>query len=355
MTIDKLIAEANKKYGDDSLMLARDIKVLPPIHSGSYSLDHAMGIGGLPPNRMIEVFGQESCGKTTLGLLAMTQFLNANPDRHAMVLDLEHKLDKDWMEYLIGSEYMDRVLYAQPDHVEQGTNMYVDLLSSGQVCFCLFDSVGGAATKAVMEKDAEKQQVGGNAPQITKFARLAGTYSAKYTCLTFCVNQVREDMEGYHRNMSPGGRALKHHAIARIYVRKSNRDTVEISQPGSDKKLVVGNKIFATIIKNQVGVEGKVANWWFYSVDTPEHPFGIDTEDEIFNLAISTGVVKGSGWYTHQAFPADKKGDRKVQGKEGLKALLRSDQSLKETIVSETMAALQDKPELAEELAEQGV
>ena len=349
-TTTKIITDVNGRYGENSIMLAKDMPTPPAVHSGTYALDYAMGIGGLPPNRMIEVFGQECCGKTTLGLLVMTQFLNAFPNRVAMVLDLEHKLDKEWMAHLVGQKYMSRILYAQPDHVEQGTNMYVDLLSTGQVCFCLFDSIGGAPTKASMEKDAEKVQVGGNSPQITKFARIAGTLSAKYSCLTFCVNQIREDMESYHRLMSPGGKALKHHAVARIYVRKSGKDIVETTIGG--KKLVTGNKIFATVIKNQTGgIEGAVAEWWFHSVDTAEHPFGIDTDDEIFNLAIATGVVTGSGWYRHAAFPEDTKGERKVNGKEGMKALLRADETLRKTIISETMAVLKEKPEAASVLA----
>lgn len=345
-SVNKLMGDVQKKYGDNSIMLARDIPVLPSVHSGSFSLDYALGTGGLPPNRLIEVFGQEGSGKTTLGLLSMTKFLDAFPDRVAMVLDLEHKLDKDWMEQIIGSEYMERVLYAQPDHIEQGTNMYVDLLASGEVCFCLFDSVGGAATKASMEKDAEKVQVGGNAPQITKFSRLAATYSSKYECLTFCVNQIREDMEGYHRNLSPGGRALKHAAVARIYIRKSNRDKVEMPV-GNGNKITVANKIFATIVKNQMGPEGRVAEWWFTSVPTDERAFGIDAEDELFNLAVATKVITGSGWYHHPAFPEDAKGERKVQGSKGIKAVLQADETAKQTIISEVMAALQDKPELA--------
>lgn len=342
---DKIIAEVNKKYGENSLMRATQIPQLPAVPSGSLALDYTLGTGGLPPNRLIEVFGQESCGKTTLGFLAMRQFLDAFPNKFAMMLDLEHKTDPEWMSKLLGGEqYMERVLYAQPDHVEQGTNMYVDMLSTGRISFCLFDSVGGAATKASMEKDAEKQQVGGNAPQITKFARLAGNYSAKYECLTFCVNQIREDMEGYHRNMSPGGKALKHHAIARIFVRKSPRETVTEKINGQD--LVVGNRVFATMVKNHLGgIEGAVANWWFYNVETEDHEFGIDTDDELFNLATSLGVIEGVGWYRHPAFPEDAKGERKVQGKAGIKALLSADEAVKKKIIAETMAALQDKPE----------
>jgi recombination protein RecA len=349
-TADKLIVDTNKRYGEHALMYATDMPTPPAVHSGSYALDYAMGIGGLPCNRLIEVFGQESCGKTTLGLLSMRQFLDAYPDRHAMVLDLEHKLDKPWMIRLVGAEYMGRILYAQPDHVEMATNMYVDLVGTGDVSFCLFDSVGGAATKASMEKDAEKVQVGGNAPQITKFARLAGTFSAKYECLTYCVNQIRDDMDGYHRNLSPGGRALKHHAIARIYVRKSTRDIATIPIPNSDgKRLTVGSKIFATMVKNQTGGrEGMVAEWWFYPVETPEYGFGIDTAEEIFDLALATEVITGSGWYTHPALPPDKKGEHKIQGKDTLKALFRTDESLRATIISETMAALKSKPDVFE-------
>lgn len=334
--LQRTIDEANKKYGDKAVIAASEIEVPPPIPSASLHLDFAIGIGGLPQNRVIECFGQEGCGKTTLGLLTMAKFLHAQPQRAAVILDMEHKITKKWLYELLGTELMDsgRVLYARPLYAEQATNMYVDLVSSGQVCFVLYDSIGGAPPKAVIEKDAEKAQVGGNAPAITKFTRLAGTYSDVYRCLTFCINQLREDMEGFRRHNTPGGRGAKHAYILRVYMRKSNKDKREAVVNG--EKMVVGNKIHATIVKNQLAAEGRTAEWWFQFVPTETHEFGIDTLDEIIRLSTSTGVVnQRSSMYDHSGLPGGT-----VKSIAGLEAAIRADDSLRDTIISEVMAAL---------------
>ena len=255
--VNKLLAEMQAKYGADAIMRASDVPVRPPTTSGSLALDFATGIGGLPSDRVIEVAGGEGSGKTTLGLLSMMHFLDENPDRLAVILDTEHKLTMDWVQYLIGAARMERVIYLQPDYMEQATNMYVDAVSSGQVGFVLFDSIGGSPTKAAAEKEAEKVQVGGNAGAVTKFARLAATHSSKYHCLTFCVNQLREDMEGFRRHMTPGGRGFKHACVMRIKLRRSTSDKVEAVVNG--EKMVVGFKVFASVIKNQMGAEGRTA------------------------------------------------------------------------------------------------
>ena len=210
--------------------------------------------------------------------------------------------------------------------------MYVDLVSSGHVSFCLFDSVGGAATKAAIEKDAEKAQVGGTPRTSVHPAGWPGERQVRR--FRPCVNQIREDTS-CHRAAS----------------RKTRRKALATQRPdqqaqvhrwrwpekvGRWKKLVVGNKIFATIIKNQTGgVEGAVAEWWFYNADTAEHPFGIDTDDEIFNLAIATGVVTGSGWYRHPRLSwHDAKGEQGRRRRTAC-ALLREDEALRKTIVSD--------------------
>lgn len=203
--VDKLLGELQSKFGAGAVMRANEVPIRPPITSGSLSLDFATGIGGLPSDRVIEVAGDEGSGKTTLGLLSMMHFLDTSPDRVAVIIDTEHKLTMDWVEYLIGVDRMQRVIYLSPDHMEQATNMYVDAVSSGQVGFVLFDSIGGSPTKAATEKEAEKVQVGGNAGAVTKFARLASTHASKYHCLTFCINQVRTDMEGFRRHMCLAG------------------------------------------------------------------------------------------------------------------------------------------------------
>jgi len=349
--VEKLLSDLQAKFGENSVMRASDVPVNAPITSGSLALDFATGIGGLPSDRVIEVAGDEGSGKTTLGLLTMMHFLDEFPDRIAVILDTEHKLTMDWVEYLIGSERMQRVIYIQPDFMEQATNMYIDAVSSGQVGFVLFDSIGGSPNKAAAEKEAEKVQVGGNAGAVTKFARAAATHSSKYRCLTFCVNQVRADMDGFRRHMTPGGHGFKHACIMRIKLRRSTSDKVEAVVNG--EKMVVGFKVFASVIKNQMAAPGRTAWWWFYNVETPEYGFGIDTMDEIVRLAVATKVITQSGsWYAHPALPEYKtSGEHKVQGLKGLAEAIGSDNSLRQTIVSETMAVLKEDSSLGADIA----
>lgn len=349
--VDKLLTDLQAKFGQGAVMRACDVPIRPPITSGSLALDFATGVGGLPSDRVIEVAGDAGCGKTTLGLLSMLHFLDNSPDRVAIILDTEHKLTMDWVAYLIGAERMERVIYLQPDYMEQATNMYVDAVGSGQVGFVLFDSIGGSPTKAAVEKEAEKMQVGGNANAVTKFARLASTYSAKYHCLTFCVNQVRADMEGFRRHMTVGGHGFKHACIMRIKLRRSTTDKVEAVVNG--EKMVVGFKVFASIIKNQMAAEGRTAWWWFYNVDTPEYGFGIDTLDEVVRLAVATRVVVQNGsWYSHPALPEYKtSGEHKVQGLKSLSEALAADPAARQSVVSETMAVLKTDTSLAAEVA----
>ncbi len=349
--VDKLLGELQSKFGAGAVMRANEVPIRPPITSGSLSLDFATGIGGLPSDRVIEVAGDEGSGKTTLGLLSMMHFLDTSPDRVAVIIDTEHKLTMDWVEYLIGIDRMQRVIYLSPDHMEQATNMYVDAVSSGQVGFVLFDSIGGSPTKAATEKEAEKVQVGGNAGAVTKFARLASTHASKYHCLTFCINQVRTDMEGFRRHMTPGGHGFKHACVMRIKLRRVTSDKVEAVVNG--EKMVVGFKVAASVIKNQVGAPGRTAWWWFYNVDTPEYGFGIDTLEEVVRLSVATKIVAQNGsWYSHPALPEYKtSGEHKVQGISGLRSLIAADPALQQTIVSETMAVLKDDTALASEIA----
>ena len=348
--MDKLLLEMQAKFGADAIMRASEVPVNPPITSGSLALDFATGVGGLPSDRVIEVAGDEGSGKTTLGLLTMMHFLD-NDHRIALIIDTEHKLTMEWVQYLIGPQRMERVLYMQPDYMESATNMYIDAVSSGQVGFVLFDSIGGSPTKAAVEKEAEKVQVGGNAGAVTKFARIASTLSAKNRCLTFCVNQVRADMEGFRRHMTPGGHGLKHACVMRIKLRRSTQDKVEAVVNG--EKMVVGFKVFASVIKNQMAAQGRTAWWWFYNVETPEYGFGIDTLDEVVRLAVATKVITQAGsWYSHPALPEYKtSGEHKVQGIKGLGEAIAKDYSIKASIVSETMAVLKTDASVASEVA----
>ena len=337
-----LLTDLQKRFGEDKIMMASDIPVGPPISTGSLSLDFATGYGGFPSNRVVEICGKEGTGKTTLALMTMLNALDKYPDRGALFLDVEHKITQPWMEMIVGKDLLEnRVIYVQPATIEEATNIYRKAVESGQVCIAILDSIGGSPTVRRNE-DAEVGHYGGNAIGVGEFARSAATYSSIHHCLTIGINQTRADMSGYHRLITPGGRAWEHAPVLRIELVRG-KDTETISVPGEEKPVPVGYTVFAKVRKNQVGPPGRTAWYWFFSVWTEEHGFGIDQVDEVNRLAIKTGVVsKKGGWYYHPALPKDAKGERKVQGLAGFQALVKSDESLRATIVSEVMASLQD-------------
>jgi recombination protein RecA len=342
----KLKDDVVKKYGGESVMFANDIPVRAPVSTGSLALDFATGIGGFPPDRVIEVAGADSCGKTTLGLYTMMSFLDAQPDRGALILDTEHKLTMSWVEQLIGPDRMKRVLLAWPDHMEQATNMYTDLVSSGQICMVLFDSIGGSPTKWAAEEDAEKADVGGNSRPVTRFAHLAAVYSQKYGCLTFGVNQVRAMMGARIPGLTdtPGGYAWKHHCILRLRLK---RGTFKVSATVNGEDMQVGYNVVAKVIKNQLAAEGRTAWWWMYNVPTEEYGFGIDTLDEIIRLAVLTNVITQHGaWYHHDGLP-----DGKVKSKNQLTEAIQSNEPLRIAVVEQTMGVLRNNGELGAQVA----
>lgn len=338
--LTKLVADLKAKFGEESVMFADEIPLQPAVSSGSLALDFAVGRGGFPSDRVIELAGEEGCGKTTLSLLAVTRFLDDQPDRAALIMDLEHKLSPDWVRTLVGDERMERIVYVQPDHIEQATNVFRQAVGSGQVCIAVLDSIGGAPT--VRRNDnAEVASYGGNSQGVGEFARTAAALSGKHRCLTIGINQTRADMDGYHRMLTPGGRAWKHAVILRIQLKRSTRETVEDVVNG--EKVTVGHAVYAKVVKNQVAAPGRTAMWWFYHVPTERYGFGVDVLDEVVRLGILTKVVSANGgWYSHPALPADKKGDHKVNGLAALKAAITADEAVKSTLVSEILANLGD-------------
>lgn len=329
-----------KKYGDNRVMMANEVPVYPMVPSGSLALDLAIG-GGLPQDRCIEVAGEERSGKTTLGLTAMVNFLDLeeNKDRFALILDVEHKLTIPWVERLIGSERMKRVLIMWPTSIENATDMYRDALETGQICFCLFDSIGGAPTIRTQQdaqgnkKSAETGNQGGNALGVTRFAQTAEILSHVHRCLTFGINQVREDFSGYGQHNTPGGRGWKHACALRLLVKRVPREEVFEKINGEDVR--VGFKVIAKAVKNHLpgGVEDRKGTWWFYNIYTEKYGFGVDRTDEIVRLSVLTEVVEQRGaWYYHQALPGGK-----IQSLGRLIDIVKSDLSLRDTFASELM------------------
>ena len=341
----KLKEDLQDKYGKNSVMFAGDMPKRDPISSGSLALDFATGIGGLPSDRVIEVAGGEGCGKTTLGLFTMKNFLDQQPERAAVIIDTEHKLTDSWVEYLVGEERMSRILVLWPDTMEQATDMYTKCVSSGEVSMVLFDSIGGSPSQRVTNKSAESGNIGGNALSVTRWAQLAAIYSQKYHCLTFAVNQVREDMSGYRRHITPGGRGFKHAVPLRIQMKRGRG---KLFDKIDGEELQVGFSVVAKLVKNQLGgIEGRTAWWWFYSVPTEKYGFGIDTLEEIVRLGITVRVIQQAGaWYSHHGLPGGK-----IKSKDALYKVIRDSEELKGVIVKETLETLKQGGELVNRVA----
>ncbi len=331
--LSKLKEDLETKFGSDSIMLIKDIPTRSPVSSGSLALDFACGIGGFPSDRCIEIYGTPGVGKTTLGLLAMSKFLDADPERGALILDLEHKITPSWAEQLIGTERMDRIIHAWADSAEEATDIYLKAVSSGLISFVLFDSIGGAPTQRVLNKSAEIGNIGGNALAITRFAQLASIYSQKYHTLTLGINQARDNL-GYGGGIStPGGHAWRHACVIRIYMRRASKDNIEEVVCG--EKIPVGHKIVAKVMKNQLAAPGREAWWWLYHIPN-KYGFGIDTLDEIVRLSITTEVIRqGGAWYHHPMLP-----DGKIQSRESLVEYVRGNEDLQYTLTSQVMQAL---------------
>lgn len=332
----KLQADLAGKYGEEAAMFVSDMPKGEYVTTGSLSLDFALGTGGFPTNRALEIAGGEGTGKTTIGLLAMAQFLDAFPEKGALILDLEHKLSEEWVKMLIGEERAKRVILLWPDTIEEATDMYTHSCATGLVSYVLLDSIGGAPSQRVFNKSAEIGNMGGNAIGVTRFAQFASVYSSKYSVCTVGVNQSRDDMTGYNRHVTPGGRAWKHACVARIQL-KQGKAKYFAKIDGED--LQVGYAVVAKIVKNQMAAPYRVAWWPFYNIETEQYGFGIDRLSEISRLSLSVGVVDQRGaWYYHPELPGGK-----IRSQASLLDFMRDNEGFRELLAKQTIEAVSER------------
>jgi recombination protein RecA len=327
----KLTAALQSDYGDNSVMLAEDIPAYNVVSSGSIALDYAIGIGGVPTNRVLEICGAEGTGKTTLALHMVNSFLETLPDSYALYIDMENRLTPDWVSAFV--KHSERVLVVKPDHAEQATDMYVESIKKGIFSVCVFDSIGGAPSQRVTNKSAESGNIGGNALAITRFSQFAEILSGKYDCCTIGINQVREDMGGYRRLVTPGGRAWKHACSLRIELRKG-KDKVYDKINGEE--LQVGYPVVARIHKNSLAAPHRTAWYWFYNVKS-KYGFGIDQVDELTRLGILTGVIEqGGAIFRHSLFPDG----GKLKGRARVLEFVKENETERKQIVLEILEKL---------------
>ncbi len=314
LTMDKI----EKSYGKGSIMRMGDKAVddVQAIHSGSIALDIAMGIGGYPKGRVIEIFGPESSGKTTLAIHAIAEAQKVGGI--AAFIDAEHAFDPTYAQKL-GVD-IDELLISQPDNGEQALEIADSLIRSGAIDIIIIDSVAALTPKAEIEGEMGDSKMGLQARLMSQALRkLTGSISKTKTCVIF-INQLRDKIGVMFGNpeTTTGGNALKFYASMRLDIRK-------IGQL-KDGEEVQGSHTRVKVVKNKVAPPFRKAEFDILYGE------GISKVGEIIDLGVEINLIKKSGsWFSY--------GDTKLgQGREGVKALLKDNPELMDELEAKLLA-----------------
>ena len=310
--LKQVLADIEKQFGKGSLMRLGDNehREIDVISSGSIALDVALGIGGYPKGRIIEIYGPESCGKTTFALHAIAEAQKAGGK--VAFIDAENSLDPQYAAHL--GVNIDELLLSQPDNGEQALEITEALVRSGAISVIVIDSVAALVPKAEIEGEMGDSQVGLQARLMSKALRkLAGVINKTNTIAIF-INQLREKVGVVYGNpeVTPGGRALKFYSSIRLDIRKSEQIKL-----GNE---IVGNKVKVKVVKNKMAPPFKTCE-----VDIM-YGTGISHEGELIDLGSQADIIQKSGaWYAYN-------GEKIGQGKENVKAFLRENPELRDEI-----------------------
>ena len=308
LTVDKL----DKAYGKGTVMKLGDSRIIQAevISTGSIGLDVALGIGGLPKGRIVEIYGPESSGKTTLAIQAIASAQRMGGI--AAIIDAEHAFDKEYAIKL-GVD-VNNLLISQPDDGEQALDIAEHLIRSGAIDIIVIDSVAALVPRGELEGEMGESKMGLHARLMSQALRkLTGSISKTHCCCIF-INQLREKIGVMFGNpeVTTGGNALKFYASVRLDIRRIGQI--------KDKEDVIGNRTKVKVVKNKMAPPFKVIE---FDIMYGE---GISKVGELIDLGVKANVVEKSGaWFSHDS-------TRIGQGRENAKQFLRDHKDMAEVI-----------------------
>ena len=316
--LDGALKQIEKKYGAGAVMRLGQTKTLnvDAIPTGSMTLDMALGIGGVPRGRIVEIYGPESSGKTTVALSIVAQAQKAGGE--AAFIDVEHALDPVYAKAL--GVNIDNLLVSQPDSGEQALEIAEALIRSGAIDVIVLDSIAAMTTRAEIDGEMGDLHVGQLARLMSQAMRKLTAAISKSNCVAIFINQIREKIGVMYGNpeTTPGGRALKFYSSVRIEVRKG-----EVLKSGTD---VIGACTRCKIVKNKVAPPFKECEFDLM------YGSGISRTGEVLDLAVDLDIIKkGGSWFSYK--------DQKLgQGRDNVKELLQNDEKLMKEIEEQILA-----------------
>ena len=314
--LDQIIKDINNKVKDDTAIMRlgdgkKKLKDIETVSTGSLSLDVATGIGGVPKGRIVEIYGPESSGKTTLTLHAIAECQKKGGI--AAFIDAEHAFDRFYAEKL-GVD-IENLIISQPDHGEQALEIADNLIRSGAIDMVIIDSVAALTPKSEIEGEMGDSKMGLHARLMSQALRKLTASISKTNCAVFFINQLREKIGIMFGNpeTTTGGNALKFYASIRLDIRRS-------TQIKSSDGVVMGNKTRVKIVKNKVAPPFKLAE---FDIMYGE---GISKVGEIIDLAVEAEIINKSGsWFSYE-------GTKLGQGRDAVKTLLKDNPELMDTL-----------------------
>ena len=324
-TLDQVLADIEKQFGKGAIMKLgeRGVKNIDVVSSGSLLLDQALGVGGFPKGRIIEIFGPESSGKTTIALHAIAEVQKTGG--RAAFIDAEHALDPVYARKL-GVD-IDELLLSQPDTGEQALEIVEALVRSEAMSIIVIDSVAALVPQAEIEGEMGDSHVGLQARLMSQALRKLSGIINKTNTICIFINQLREKVGVLFGTpeTTPGGRALKFYSTVRLDVRRGEQIKV-----GGD---VLGNKTNIKVVKNKVAPPFRTAEVEIMYGE------GISKVGEIIDLASNLGIIDKSGaWFSY-------KGEKIGQGKENVKLVLKNNPAMYKEIEDKVRKSLFSNPD----------